>query len=125
MTYFDRLEPAECLRLLQASGIGRVVWQGPDGLAVLPVNYQIIDEAVVFHTSPESSLAALATPTNVAFQVDEIDQESAIGWSVLAQGQSGPSAEQRCVSYIPKSPAVGVAIHIESVAGRVVSGNPA
>lgn len=47
VTYFERLDVPECLRLLGGGGVGRVVWQGADGLTVLPVNYRLINGAVV------------------------------------------------------------------------------
>lgn len=122
--YFEHLEEEECLRLLRNIGVGRVVWQAADGLAVLPVNYRVIDDSVVFHTGPGSSLAQLVEPTAVAFQVDEIDQDTAIGWSVLVQGISGPSGEEHSVSFLPRSPSMAVAVSIKRVAGRVISGNP-
>ncbi|MDO5093529.1 MAG: pyridoxamine 5'-phosphate oxidase family protein [Propionibacteriaceae bacterium] len=122
--YFEHLGEEECLRLLRNTGVGRVVWQVEDGLAVLPVNYRVIDDSVVFHTGPDSSLAQLTDPTAVAFQVDEIDQDTAVGWSVLVQGMSGLSGEEHSVSFLPRSPSIAVAVSIQQVAGRVISGNP-
>ena len=51
VTYFERLDVPECLRLLRGGGVGRVVWQDDDGLSVLLVNYRVIDDSVVFQTS--------------------------------------------------------------------------
>ena len=117
VTYFERLDVPECLRLLGGGGVGRVVWQGADGLTVLPVNYRLINGAVVFHTSPASPLARLAEPTQVAFQVD-------VGWSVLVRGTSGPSEVAGSVSFLAHNQPVSVAVNVEEVTGRVISGNP-
>ena len=114
VTYFERLDVPECLRLLGGGGVGRVVWQGADGLTVLPVNYRLINGAVVFHTSPASPLARLAEPTQVAFQVDEIDHGTAVGWSEVAGS----------VSFLAHNQPVSVAVNVEEVTGRVISGNP-
>ena len=124
VTYFERLDVPECLLLLRNAGIGRVVWQGVDGLTVLPVNYRVIDDSVVFHTAATSVLAHLTEPTRVAFQVDEIDHPTAVGWSVLVRGTSGSCEEEKVVSFLPRDPAIGVAVRIEEVTGRVISGDP-
>ena len=113
VTYFERLDVPECLHLLRTGGVGRVVWQDDDeGLTVLPVNYRVIGDSVVFRT------------TRVAFQVDEIDRATAVGWSVLVRGMSGTCKVRDVVSFLPRDPAIGVAVRIEDVTGRVMSGNP-
>lgn len=124
VTYFERLDAPECLRLLRGGGVGRVVWQDDDGLSVLPVNYRVIGDSVVFQTNAASTLARLAEPTRVAFQVDEVDHATAVGWSVLVRGTSGVRDAGDVVSFLPQDPAVGVAVRIEEVTGRVISGNP-
>ena len=124
VTYFERLDAPECLRLLRGGGVGRVVWQDDDGLSVLPVNYRVIGDSVVFQTNAASTLARLAEPTRVAFQVDEVDHATAVGWSVLVRGTSGARAAGDVASFLPQDPAVGVAVRIEEVTGRVISGNP-
>jgi DNA-binding protein len=124
VTYFERLDAPECLRLLRGGGVGRVVWQSDDGLTVLPVNYRIVDDSVIFHTGAASTLARLVEPTSVAFQVDEIDHATAVGWSVLVRGTSGPCEAAEVASFLPRDPAIGVAVRIEEVTGRVISGNP-
>jgi len=125
VTYFERLDAPECLRLLRGGGVGRVVWQDDDeGLTVLPVNYRVIGDSVVFRTSAASTLVRLTRPTRVAFQVDEIDRATAVGWSVLVRGMSGTCKVRDVVSFLPRDPAIGVAVRIEDVTGRVMSGNP-
>ena len=124
VTYFERLDASECLRLLRGGEIGRVVWQDDDGLSVLPVNYRVIGDSVVFQTNAASTLARLAEPTRVAFQVDEVDHATAIGWSVLVRGTSGARDAGDVVSFLPQDPAIGVAVRLEEVTGRVISGNP-
>ena len=63
VTYFERLDVPECLHLLRTGGVGRVAWQdNAEGLTVLPVNYRVIGDSVVFRTSAASTLARLAKP---------------------------------------------------------------
>ena len=125
VTYFERLDVPECLHLLRTGGVGRVAWQdNAEGLTVLPVNYRVIGDSVVFRTSAASTLVRLTRPTRVAFQVDEIDRATAVGWSVLVRGMSGTCKVRDVVSFLPRDPAIGVAVRIEDVTGRVMSGNP-
>ncbi|MCP8707853.1 DUF1918 domain-containing protein [Streptomyces thermocarboxydus] len=82
----DDLDDDECRRLLSTHGVGRVAVTAPDGHpAVVPVNYEVVDGAIVFRTRP-GSLPAAAAGKEVAFQVDHVDEAMSRGWSVLAVG---------------------------------------
>jgi hypothetical protein len=68
-------------------------------------------------------LATLLDATDVSFQVDEIDKESAIGWTVLARGATAPAdAAAKSISWVEGDRTVGIAIEVSVLAGRVVSG---
>ncbi|MFF9404896.1 pyridoxamine 5'-phosphate oxidase family protein [Streptomyces anandii] len=77
----------ECRALLSTHGVGRVALTGPDGPAVLPVNYDVVDGALVFRTAPDAAPAA-AAGQEVAFEVDHVDETMSRGWSVLAVGRA-------------------------------------
>ena len=49
------------------------------------MNYEVVDDAIVFRTAPGSAPAA-AVGTDVAFEVDHVDEAMSQGWSVLAVG---------------------------------------
>lgn len=49
------------------------------------MNYEVIDDAILFRTAPGSS-PAVAVGTDVAFEVDHVDEAMSRGWSVLAVG---------------------------------------
>jgi nitroimidazol reductase NimA-like FMN-containing flavoprotein (pyridoxamine 5'-phosphate oxidase superfamily) len=87
-SYFRPLTAAECEEHLGHGGAGRVAWNAPDGPMVLPVTYQLHLGRVSFRTSPYGALSCLAEPTNVAFEVDEIDLVAGTGWSVLLRGRA-------------------------------------
>ncbi|MEU3065062.1 helix-turn-helix domain-containing protein [Streptomyces subrutilus] len=89
------LSEAECRRLISTHGIGRVGFSGPEGPAVFPVNYVVVGNGIAFRTAPFSRLAG-ASGTEVAFEVDHIDDAMREGWSVLAVGElSGVTDEAR------------------------------
>ncbi len=78
----------ECQELLEQRGIGRVAWCDADGAVVLPVNYTVVDGAVLFRTSPHSELARRFAGGPATFQIDEFDEYTESGWSVLVRGRA-------------------------------------
>ena len=80
------LTPDECLDLLRAHTLGRVAVHIVGAPVILPVNYALLDDDVVFRTDPGSKLYAALMKIMVAFEVDEIDPESRTGSSVLVTG---------------------------------------
>ncbi|MFB7259248.1 helix-turn-helix domain-containing protein [Streptomyces nojiriensis] len=80
------LGEAECRRLLSTHGIGRVALFTAEGPAIFPVNYVVAGDDIAFRTSGEALLAR-AAGTEVAFEVDRIDDAMKQGWSVMAVGE--------------------------------------
>ncbi|MFJ3099380.1 helix-turn-helix domain-containing protein [Streptomyces hydrogenans] len=81
------LEETECWALLGDRGVGRVGVEGADGLAVFPVNYQVLDGSLVFSTGADSALGrAAASGVEAAFEEDRLDEAFSRGWSVLLVG---------------------------------------
>jgi len=87
-SHFRALTKTECEERLAQHRAGRVAWNAPDGPVVLPVTYQLHLGKVSFRTSPYGALSRLVEPTNVAFEVDDIDMEAGTGWSVLVRGRA-------------------------------------
>ncbi|WP_431994527.1 pyridoxamine 5'-phosphate oxidase family protein [Streptomyces griseoflavus] len=79
------LAPDECRTLLSTHGVGRVSVTTAEGPAVVPVNYEVVDDSIVFRTAP-GSVPAAAVGSEVAFEVDRLDEAMSQGWSVLAVG---------------------------------------
>jgi nitroimidazol reductase NimA-like FMN-containing flavoprotein (pyridoxamine 5'-phosphate oxidase superfamily) len=76
----------ECAELLGTQPVGRVALCTPDGPRIFPVNYTVVDDAVVFRTTPYSVLGMHSWTSKLAFEVDEVDAEHRAGWSVVATG---------------------------------------
>jgi nitroimidazol reductase NimA-like FMN-containing flavoprotein (pyridoxamine 5'-phosphate oxidase superfamily) len=85
---FSEIAPARCVELLQTQTTGRVAWQTAHALEILPVSYVWYEDSVIFRTSPHGPLSQLSQPTDVAFEIDELDQQHHQGWSVVVHGQS-------------------------------------
>ncbi|MFI1301959.1 DUF1918 domain-containing protein [Streptomyces sioyaensis] len=90
------LGPEECRDRLSTHGVGRVAVATADGLAVLPVNYEVVDDGIAFRTAPGAAPAA-AVGTDVAFEVDHVDDAMSQGWSVLALGPARAVTEPEAV----------------------------
>jgi nitroimidazol reductase NimA-like FMN-containing flavoprotein (pyridoxamine 5'-phosphate oxidase superfamily) len=80
------LDRAECLRLLAGSSLGRLGITSGALPTVLPVNFRLVDDRVVFRTGVGSKLQAATHDTVVAFEVDEMDPVWHTGWSVVVTG---------------------------------------
>ena len=83
MANLVELNETECAALLRDNHTGRVAWVTGDRPMVLPVNYVVHDDVIVFRTAPGRKLAEIPL-RHVAFEVDGATADGS--WSVLAQG---------------------------------------
>ncbi len=126
----EALDPETCLELLRRhpSRVGRVA-VADDGRrpTIMPVNYAVDDDAVVFRTAEGAKFAAAVRHAYVAFEVDDVDVAWKEGWSVLVRGQAEEvtdPAELERVQALPLQPwARGtrdrfVRIRPETITGR-------
>jgi nitroimidazol reductase NimA-like FMN-containing flavoprotein (pyridoxamine 5'-phosphate oxidase superfamily) len=90
----ETIDEAECVRLISPGGIGRLCFAGRFDLTVLPVNYVLQHDAIVFRTASggtteedlRTTIGVAHAEYRVAFEVDDFDATSRTGWSVLVQG---------------------------------------
>jgi nitroimidazol reductase NimA-like FMN-containing flavoprotein (pyridoxamine 5'-phosphate oxidase superfamily) len=88
----ETLDEGRCLRLISPGGVGRIAFVGRYDLTILPVNYRLVDGAILFRTSADGQMEEdLRTRIahgeyKVAFEVDHLDEAAHEGWSVLIQG---------------------------------------
>lgn len=80
------LDRAECLDLLRGQPVGRIAVIDGDSPLVVPVNYTLDGDCVVFRSEGGTKLDALARHEKVSFEVDAIDWYHRTGWSVLVRG---------------------------------------
>ncbi|MER6539644.1 pyridoxamine 5'-phosphate oxidase family protein [Streptomyces sp900105755] len=129
---FHELDREECLRLLGAVPVGRIVHTRGALPAVLPVNFRLDrDGAVVLRTSEASELVRAVDGSIVAFEADEVDAVAQAGWSVVVTGRAAvvrdPGEHARLVldgprSWVPSPREVFVRILPELVTGRELTG---
>jgi uncharacterized protein len=88
MAELRELSYAECRALLVRQQAGRVAVATPDGPHIIPLNYSVVDESIVFRTTPFSVLATYGRNAKLAFEVDYFHDERRLGWSVVARGRA-------------------------------------
>ena len=84
-TDLEEISEDECLQLLDRHELGRVAVVVAGQPLIFPVNYALSHRVVTFRTAHGTKLAN-APGTNVAFEIDEYDALTGVGWSVLVQG---------------------------------------
>lgn len=129
MNQLKELDTTECLRLLGQRGIGRAAVATPDGPHLVPVNYAVVDGSIAIRTSPYSILGTYARASMLAFEVDDIDEETHSGWSVVVRGrclpETDPATLSRLRTLLPESWAPGartlyLRLPLEEISGRAV-----
>ena len=86
-THIELIERDECLRLLSADEIGRLAVNVGHAPTILPVNYRMDGECVVFRTDHGTKLE-MGRRAPVSFEIDDFDREHRTGWSVVVTGWS-------------------------------------
>jgi nitroimidazol reductase NimA-like FMN-containing flavoprotein (pyridoxamine 5'-phosphate oxidase superfamily) len=84
----ELLDEDECWALVEGTSVGRVGVTVAALPAIFPVNYTVLDGAVVFRTADGSKLHAASEGTVVVFEVDHVDASDRSGWSVMVLGRA-------------------------------------
>jgi uncharacterized protein len=87
------LTTAECRRLLAARRLGRLAFVNRDQQPlIVPVNYSLDGKDILIRTGPGPKLQAAVRGDVVAFEVDDIDESTGTGWSVVVTGRTRTTA---------------------------------
>lgn len=86
MTEIFELTTSECETLLRAGVVGRVAILTASGPLIVPMNYGVVDDAVIIRTASDTEIGSHAEGAAFAFEVDQFDYPNGRGWSVLARG---------------------------------------
>ncbi|GAA1815536.1 pyridoxamine 5'-phosphate oxidase family protein [Actinomadura chokoriensis] len=98
--HLEELDRAECLRLISGGSVGRVAFDDGEGPTVIPVNYALDGDAVIFRTSSSGRMnrslltSVVGGEVRAAFQVDRFDEADRMGWSVLLRGGVHPLSDE-------------------------------
>jgi len=80
------LDEEQCWELLRTGKLGRLVTVVEGRPEIYPVNYVTDEHRVYFRSGAGSKLSELVVHATVAFEVDEIREDSA--WSVVVHGRA-------------------------------------
>ena len=87
----EEISRDDCLAFLARFDVGRVAVATEEGPLVVPVNYVMDGDTVVFRSDPGTKLDVIYDGP-VSFQLDQIEPRSRTGWSVLVRGMAEPLA---------------------------------
>jgi len=81
----------DCLMLLaqHQHAVGRLALVDEDDMPlIVPVNYAMVDESIVFRSGAGTKLEAALHNAKVAFEIDHVDEQHRTGWSVVVRGRA-------------------------------------
>lgn len=76
----------DCLRLLGSVPVGRIGFFADGEIVILPVNYLVDGQDLVFRTGAGSKLSSVSNKNLVGFETDSYDAGTRSGWSVVVNG---------------------------------------
>lgn len=85
-TGIEIIDRDECAALLRADQIGRLAIVDGGRPLVLPVNYVVDGEDIVFRTGPGTKLDH-GPRAPACFEIDQFDRSHSAGWSVVVTGR--------------------------------------
>src|SRR5438270_10978190 len=108
MREFRQMDRSECFELLAANRFGRlaVAMGGGQPPMIRPVNY-VFDErshAVTFRTAAGSKHHALLAAHQAAFEIDGVDPQNRLGWSVVLRGVAEEITDPRELRRLATAP---------------------
>jgi hypothetical protein len=87
MSEMIELSTAECLKHLERGGVGRLAFNTPEGLRIVPLNYVTNGDVIAFRTVADSELGTYGEGAEAVFEIDDVDHAAEEGWSVVAFGR--------------------------------------
>jgi nitroimidazol reductase NimA-like FMN-containing flavoprotein (pyridoxamine 5'-phosphate oxidase superfamily) len=122
------LSDAECWDLLRSEELGRLAFQLIDEVRIVPINYAVDGQTLLFRTESGEKLLSVALGGPIAFEVDRIDNddEGEHALSVVIRGRARMLEEDEAhrADLVPLRPWVGtekydvVEITPEHLSGR-------
>src|SRR5512146_1529604 len=80
------LHLGDCFGLLGSTPVGRIGFLAGGEVIILPVNYLVDGQDVVFRTAAGSKLSSIEVGHYVGFEADAYDTVTETGWSVMVSG---------------------------------------
>jgi nitroimidazol reductase NimA-like FMN-containing flavoprotein (pyridoxamine 5'-phosphate oxidase superfamily) len=88
----EEISEMKCLEILGQHSLGRIAIVVDGQPQIFPVNYAMNGRIIAFCTAAGSKLSHAPT-SKVAFEIDQYDSISGVGWSVMVQGFATDATE--------------------------------
>ena len=128
---FENLEAVECWRLVGEHGIGRVVFEGDMRTEVVPTRYDARSRTAYFRAPTYGELARRVHRRTASLQVDDIDEQSFTGWSIVMAGTAPRVDDAATIGslgsvgrprpWVPGPETQWIALPVDTVRGQRVS----
>ncbi len=125
------LTRSECRRLLASRKVGRLAFVARAGVPlIVPVNYAFDGTSVLIRSGPGPKLQAAEREDMVSFEIDDFDEHTRCGWSVVVTGRAkrlqwahqGKRAGLPVGAAVPQPWAAGPRAHLMSIEPARLSG---
>ena len=118
----------ECWDLIRGREFGRLAFHLADEVHIVPLNYAVDHLGrIVFRTAEGSKLLGLTMDADVAFEIDELDEDHARSVVVRGRARALDGSEADEAEQLPLRPWVAsvklnvVAITVDEISGRAFS----
>lgn len=120
-----QLSTDECWDFLRAQEYGRLAFHLADEVHIVPINYAVDDDhRIVFRTAEGSKLLGLTMNADVAFEIDEFNDDMARSVILRGRAQQLEGRDADATDQLPLRPWVDtakfniIAIEVDELSGR-------
>ena len=123
---FSVLSRADCMRLLERGGVGRIAVPGEPVPTMRPVNFALEEGRIVMRTAHGALWEAAVAGVGASFEFDEIRNEDHRAWNVIVTGElealdgAGEAGGRRVTAWASSPNGRSIALTIDEVSGRRV-----
>lgn len=112
MTYDNgtttELTTAECWQALRADELGRLAFRLGDEINLVPINYAVDGETLLFRTAEGDKLLGVVMHHEVVFEIDRLEGEQATSVVVRGEARRLEEDEAHRADNLPLRPWVGL-----------------
>jgi nitroimidazol reductase NimA-like FMN-containing flavoprotein (pyridoxamine 5'-phosphate oxidase superfamily) len=117
------LSQDECWQMLHEEEFGRLAFRLVDEVHITPINYAVDHDTLLFRTAGGNKLLSVAMGSEVAFEIDRYDEETARSVVVRGSARILPEDEEHRAENVPLRPWVGTLKYdVVEISPRVVTG---
>ena len=98
------MTPEECWEMLRTHEFGRLAFHLAGEVHLTPINYAVDGDTLLFRTAEGSKLLAVEMNPDVAFEIDEFDEEHATSVVLRGVARHLGEAEEHRAENVPLRP---------------------